>query len=209
MYNDSSRPDCNLKVPIWKILRASTAAPVYFDPEVIQLGDQRCTFIDGAVTPYNNPSLIAALMAVLPCYRMNWTPGPDNIRVISIGTLTFSLGLPEKAQKLWLGYNASKIPAALIQGIAWQQDYLCRCLGECIYGEPLDSEVGDLLGCSLPGRNWFSYVRYNRTYKAAMLNEILALHPQLTRMDAVDSIPLLREIGRSYAIKNVQLDHLI
>ncbi len=209
MFNDMSRPDCNLKVPIWKILRASTAAPVYFDPEVIKLGNQYCTFIDGAVTPYNNPSLIAALMAVLPCYRMNWATGPENIRLISIGTLTFSSGLSEKAQRLWLGYNAAKIPAALIQGTGWQQDYLCRCLGECIYGERLDSEVGDLLGCTLPGRSWFSYVRFNRTYKAETLNEILKVHPQLARMDAVESIPLLREIGRSYAQENVELSHLI
>jgi patatin-like phospholipase/acyl hydrolase len=209
MFNHPSRSDSNLKVPIWQILRASTAAPVYFDPEIIQLGNQSCTFVDGAVTPYNNPALIAALMAVLPCYRMTWTPGPENIRIISIGTLTFSSSLPEEHQKLWLGYHASTIPAALIQGIAWQQDYLCRCIGECIYGGPLDSEVGDLLKGSLPGRSWFSYVRYNQTYKASALAEILARHPELARMDAVDSIPVLREIGHGYAMDNIQLDHLI
>src|ERR1700722_17862130 len=40
-YNQSDLPDCNLKVPLWKVVRASTAAPVYFDPEEIMLGDRR------------------------------------------------------------------------------------------------------------------------------------------------------------------------
>jgi len=63
MYNDANLLDCNLKVPLWKLVRASTAAPTYFDPEEIMLGGKRHVFVDGAITPYNNPALIAALMA--------------------------------------------------------------------------------------------------------------------------------------------------
>ena len=59
-YNHPDLPDCNMKVPLWKIVRASTAAPVYFDPEEIMLGDRKHVFVDGAITPYNNPALIAA-----------------------------------------------------------------------------------------------------------------------------------------------------
>lgn len=29
-YNALERPDCNLKIPLWQLVRASTAAPVYF-----------------------------------------------------------------------------------------------------------------------------------------------------------------------------------
>ena len=29
-FNDPSRPDCNLNIPLWELVRASTAAPVYF-----------------------------------------------------------------------------------------------------------------------------------------------------------------------------------
>ena len=35
-YNLLSRGDCNLCIPLWKLVRASTAAPIYFPPEVIQ-----------------------------------------------------------------------------------------------------------------------------------------------------------------------------
>lgn len=34
-YNDGKRADCNLNFPLWQLVRASTAAPTYFPPEVI------------------------------------------------------------------------------------------------------------------------------------------------------------------------------
>jgi uncharacterized protein len=209
IYNDALRDDCNTKVPLWKIVRASTAAPTYFDPEEIQLGDRKQLFVDGSITPYNNPALIAVLTATLPCYKMEWPTGLDNIRLISVGTMRFSAGLPKKAEKLWLGYHAAKIPAALIQGVAWQQDFVCRCLGRCLYGELLDSEIGALTEPCLPVDPWFGYVRYNHTYKAAELDELLAKNPRLAALDAIQSIPLLQEVGEAYALGHVEIEHLI
>jgi hypothetical protein len=140
---------------------------------------------------------------------MNWETGPENLRIVSVGTLRFSSGLPEKTQKLWLGYNAKHIPLALMNAVAWQQDYLCRCLGNCIYGDPLDSEIGDLLHAPLPGRAWFSYVRYNKSYGADALRKVLAEQPKLMAIDNVDAIKPLRKIGCEYAKESVQLEHLI
>jgi patatin-like phospholipase/acyl hydrolase len=31
-YNDRNRADCNLLLPLWQLVRASTAAPTYFHP---------------------------------------------------------------------------------------------------------------------------------------------------------------------------------
>jgi patatin-like phospholipase/acyl hydrolase len=208
-YNDRSRPDCNLNVPLWKVLRASTAAPVYYDPEKIMLGDQEQIFVDGSITPYNNPALIAALTATLPCYQLNWPSGPENIRIVSLGSMRFSSALPKKVGKLWVIYNAKKIPPALIQGIAWEQDYICRCLGECIYGEPLDGEIGNLMDAALPGQRWFSYVRYNQSYNAEAAEALLESYPNLAQLDAVTAIPVLRKLGEAYAAEHVELQHLI
>jgi patatin-like phospholipase/acyl hydrolase len=55
-YNDTARPDCNLRLPLWQLVRASTAAPTYFPPEVINVGKQEFVFVDGGVTMYNNPA---------------------------------------------------------------------------------------------------------------------------------------------------------
>lgn len=208
-FNDAGLPDCNLKVPVWQLVRASTAAPVYFDPEEVVLGGTRHVFVDGSVTPYNNPALIAALVAILPCYRLEWKTGPDNIRLISVGTIRFSSELPPNARKLWVGQHVAHIPLALIQGIAWEQDYLCRCLGECQYGEDLDSEIGSMIGEPLEGRNWFSYVRYNETFKGKTAMELIRKQAKVAQLDAVHAIPLLREVGRKYAEKNLKIEHLL
>jgi len=191
-------------------VRASTAAPTFFDPEEIMLGGKRHVFVDGAITPYNNPALIAALTAILPCYRLQWETGLDKIRVISVGTMRFSLGAANvKISRMWVGYNAPRIPAALIQGVALEQDYLCRCLGQCIHGEDLDSEIGALQGVALSGRDWFSYVRYNKSYMGRVADELLQRNPELAQLDAIRAVPLLQEIGRAYAEEHVQIGHLI
>jgi uncharacterized protein len=208
-HNRLDDPQCNLQIPLYKLVRASTAAPVYFDPERIQLGPEEYVFVDGSITPYNNPALIAALTAVLPCYALGWETGPDKIRLVSLGTMRFPSGLPPQARHLWVGYNAARIPAALIQGAASEQDYLCRVLGECIYGEPIDGEVGSLVNAPLPGQRWFSYVRYNRSYKAEEVESLLREHPELARLDAVRAIPLLEKVGEEYARQHVALEHLI
>jgi len=81
-------------------------------------------------------------------------------------------------------------------------------------GEKLDVEVGNLLfqnpEDALPPRpSWFSYVRYNRTYKKKEMEQILENNPRLKRIDAIDAIPRLGDIGREYAEKNVKIEHLI
>ncbi len=209
-YNDVGLPDCNLKVPLWKLVRASAAAPVFFDPEEIMLGDRRHVFVDGAITPYNDPALIAALTAILPCYRLAWETGPDKIRLISVGTIRFAAPAPNKnVRHMWVGYNVPRILGALMDGISFEQDYLCRCLGQCLHGEELDSEIGNLEAAALPGRSWFSYVRYNKCYQGQTSMEVLKANPELAQLDAVHAVPAFREIGRKYAEEHVRIEHLI
>lgn len=219
-YNQRDRPDCNLDIPLWQVVRASTAAPVYFDPEEIMLGGRRHVFVDGAMTPYNNPALIAALTAILPCYNLNWETGPDKIRLISVGTIRFALAAADKnVRRMWVGYNLPRIPLALIQGIGLEQDFLCRCLGQCLHGEQLDDEIGTLTPeddefsaleqVLLPGRNWFSYVRYNQSFLRQDVEELLKQHPQLAQIDAVRAMPLLKKLGCAYAKEHVKLAHLL
>jgi len=74
-YNFADRPDCNLCIPLWQLVRASTAAPIYFAPEVLQWdpNDPSKTFVfeDGGLTPYNNPAFLLARMATTPQYNLN------------------------------------------------------------------------------------------------------------------------------------------
>ena len=96
IYNHRSLADCNLNIPLWKLLRASTAAPCYFPPEEIALGNRSYLFVDGGLTPFNNPSLIAVLMATLPSYHLCWPATREELHVVSVGTGTVRAKLPLK-----------------------------------------------------------------------------------------------------------------
>src|SRR5215475_816659 len=67
-YNDPAHPACNTKLPLWQLVRASTAAPTYFPPEVIRCGGKSFIFVDGGVTMYNNPTFQMFLMATVDRY---------------------------------------------------------------------------------------------------------------------------------------------
>ncbi len=89
-FNDPKLSDCNLKIPLWQLVRASTAAPVFFTPERIALdGDNPSkifVFEDGGITPYNNPAFLLFRMATLPAYRLEWPTGERNLMLVSVGT---------------------------------------------------------------------------------------------------------------------------
>ncbi|MGP1308762.1 MAG: patatin-like phospholipase family protein [Phycisphaerales bacterium] len=175
-YNDRAHPECNLDIPLWRLLRASTAAPTFFPPERIEIGSQEFVFIDGGVTPHNNPSLIALLTATLPEYRVGWNTGPDDLFLLSIGTGHARSALPVKpAERLNLIDHMRYLPPALIGSFVEHQDALCRVLGECVHGDPLDSELGDLRGQGpIPrAQRLCSYARINpRLERAIPLDDV-------------------------------------
>ena len=87
-YNDPTRHDCNTRLPLWQLVRASTAAPTYFPPESIVIGQRQFIFVDGGVTMYNNPAFQLFLMATLEPYKICWPVGEREMLVMSVGTGT-------------------------------------------------------------------------------------------------------------------------
>ncbi len=89
-YNDETLPDCNSKIKLFQLVRASTAAPVYFPPETLQWDpndpEKTFVFVDGGVTPYNNPAFLMYRMATQSAYNLNWETGEDKLLIISVGT---------------------------------------------------------------------------------------------------------------------------
>ena len=43
-------------------------------------------------------------------------------------------------------YQSASLPLALMFAALNEQDFLCRVFGKCLAGDPLDSEIGDLIG---------------------------------------------------------------
>ncbi|MEM8738710.1 MAG: patatin-like phospholipase family protein [Planctomycetota bacterium] len=209
-FNQRDLTGCNLDMPLWQVLRASTAAPTYFTPERIQVGDQSFLFVDGGITPYNNPALLAALTATLPAYRIQWPTGPDQLHLISVGTgRTRSLLRGMQPEKINILRQIGFIPPALLGSVSDQQDMLCRVMGDCLYGQPLDAEVGDLrnAGYYPPDQQKFTYVRYDTRLD---VNDDSTLLPPLVkaRLDDLNLIPQLQQLGQAYAESNVKPAHL-
>jgi len=211
-YNDRNRSDCNLNLPLWQLVRASTAAPVYFPPEVIRVGNHEFVFVDGGITTYNNPAFQAFLMATLEPYKMSWPAAENKLLVVSIGT-----GSSPRANEnldpseMNLIYNAGSIPSALMFAALNEQDMLCRVFGKCLAGDPLDREVGDLMGTTGPvGQKLFTYLRYNAELtpdglKALGLSGIEPKNVQ--KLDSVDYIADLQRIGKAIGSMRIKEEH--
>jgi uncharacterized protein len=227
-YNDPARRDCNLRIPLWQLVRASTAAPVYFPPEVLQWDpadpSKTFVFVDGGVTPYNNPAFLLYRMATEPAYKLNWKKGEDNLLLISVGTgAAESLGATATSPNKNVVSTVAGLPGELMYGILMDQDLSCRSVGRCTFGAHLDREVLDLVprqireGMTMEeqyaaptvplsnnlGRN-FLYARYNADLSATGLKN-LGL-PQVNaasiqKMDAVENISALLQVGRAAAAR--------
>lgn len=213
-YNDLAKrgAQSNLHLPLWQLVRASTAAPTYFPPEVVDIGGgQEFIFVDGGVTMYNNPAFHLFLMATTEPYRLCWPAGEDHMLLVSIGTgASANANKDLSTAEMNLIYNASHIPSALMAAALHEQDFLCRIFGRCLAGDPLDREVGDVIGKGIPSvPKLFTYVRYNAELSregldALGLKQIEPAHVQ--QMDSVDHIAEMQEVGRAVAQK-VKQEH--
>ncbi len=230
-YNDPKRPDCNLRVPLWKIVRASTAAPIFFPPETVAWDptDQRktFTFVDGGITPYNNPAFLLYRMATHPSYQLCWPQGERNLQLVSVGT--GAADNPSFKNSLIPG-SLKELPGTLMYGIQVEQDINCRTLGRCTYGDVIDREIRDLTcrdinePCSY--NDWLSaphiplsrdlgraflYTRYNADLSQSAIDTLGLSGIQakkVQKMDAVDQIDNLIRIGQASAEKQVDLKHV-
>jgi hypothetical protein len=199
-------PVSNLDLPLWQLVRASSAAPTFFVPEEVVVGGQTFVFSDGAVTTLNNPALQLVLMATLPAYNLGWPTGRDELLLVSVGTGTSERARADlRADDLTLLSYARSVPEALIHSVAVQNDFVCRVLGECRAGPPLDSEVGDLVGgAGLLPEPLFSYVRYDADTHPDSLELLGVAHlsaENLDRIDGVDFIEEMCEFGRAISAR--------
>ena len=79
--------DENRGILLRNAVRASAAAPVFFEPTTIDLGGgQVGAFIDGGVSMANNPALQLFLVATLKGFPFHWKTGEDKLLLVSVGT---------------------------------------------------------------------------------------------------------------------------
>ncbi|WP_395751213.1 patatin-like phospholipase family protein [Prosthecobacter sp.] len=210
MYNQALNADGspnverNLNLPLWQLVRASTAAPVYFPPEKITLGRHTFEFLDGGITAYNNPALIAYLTATQPCYRVVWPTGLDRLHLVSIGTGQIRPRLNAFLRRILGNLSfAATVPSGLMDSISKEQDMLCRALGRTLHGAPLDTEATDIHGLDR-----FTYVRYNREFSVAEVLAAEKAHGGGFSLDNLRMIRFLTEEGQKFG-EQVKLEHVL
>lgn len=218
-FNQSDLNDCNLDLPLWQLVRASTAAPTYFPPEQVILGKQdpqrEYVFVDGGITMYNNPAFQLFKMATLPAYRLEWPTGDEKMLLVSIGTgFADSANADLQPSQMNLLYNAGSLPSALMTAALHEQDLLCRMFGKCVAATPtnLDAEVGSVMGQEAPSAipRQFTYVRYNAELTKAGLEDLQLrnITPEdVQQMDSVNHIAELQQVGQAIGKLKVKPEH--
>lgn len=255
-YWESSTGDIgNKDYPLVNLVRASTAAPHFFDPELLPISQNKTVlpddlakplnvpwparavqallrrlglarqpkidthtyglFVDGGVTPHNNPSLALFQMATLGPFNIKWPTGPKNLTVVSIGTGTYRPRLSYES----LGFaRFTKLAFHALISLMTDAEMLVLALmqwmGECPAPWPINSEVGTLAAELPPGGKMFRFLRYDVRLEKDWLARELNYHVSddaLARLRGMDDPAAANElyaIGRMAAEKQVKIEHL-
>jgi uncharacterized protein len=156
----------NAEIPLWKLIRASAAAPTYFRPIRLDVGEpgkpDYGVFIDGGVSMANNPALQLLLVATLQGFPFRWNTGEKNLFLISVGTGRWRQKLHEheilKSENV---YWARNVPDLLMHDAGKQNELLLQYFSHSPTARLIDSEVGDLSTDLAGGQSLLSYIRYN------------------------------------------------
>jgi patatin-like phospholipase/acyl hydrolase len=194
--NDStSHLISNADYPLWKVVRASTAAPTFFDPEEITIIEQpgmkpeRGQFVDGGVSPFNNPSLQALLFATLKGYNLNWSSGADNLLLVSVGT---GRSDPSNDPQSLAAAGAITALMSLMNDCGNLVETMMQWLSSSATNRVIDSECGDLSGDVLGGKSMLTYIRYDT---ALSKENAISLCPEL-------ALPLGERLNNIHAMDN-------
>jgi hypothetical protein len=204
----------NRNYSLANLVRASAAAPHFFDPELIPIseGEPPGLFVDGGVTPHNNPALHLLLMAVLEGYGLKWQTGADKLLLVSAGTGSYRRTLSyESSQKL----PAIALAVNALTGLMADTQHLTLTLLSWLAGQktawPLNSEIGDLSrDAPAGGTPLLSFRRFDVVLEAGWLNEMLGLSlsaaevERLRVLDDAATIPRAYELARAVAEKTIR-----
>ena len=202
---------------IRNIVRASTAAPSFFEPEIIDVGEgEEGIFVDGGMSMMNNPSLQLFLVATLKGFKLNWEAGEDKLFIVSIGTGRREkklLGAKWRDPKLW--HIATQAPDQFMSDASELVELMMHFIGKGTGPlRKIDADVEDLSEDAINGNKAFSYLRYNVEMSKENLDRLAipGLNDEkvlnLMEMDSAENVEALIKIGEVAATNDVKPDHL-
>ena len=197
-----------------QIVRASTAAPSYFRPERIEVKPGTTgAFVDGGVTPHNNPALQMLLLATLEGYGLEWEVGAEKLMIVSVGT---GAQVQTRNPRSWKNRLAMANGITSLQMMMDDADALNRTLLQWLSDSPtaqeIDKEVGALSNDLLTGRPLITYLRYNALLNTSWLGKlgITVSSKRAKKLQDIDdsrNVDLLKDIGEKAAQMQVEASH--
>ena len=204
-----------------QVVRASTAAPTYFDPEHIEISSRdgktvEGEFVDGGVSPFNDPALQLLMLAALAGHGFHWRTGKSELLLVSVGTGSYRQpsqqpGLLDKVA----GAAAGGLRAlqSLMDDCARTNQAMLQWLTDCLTPWPVDRAVGDMKLDSRSGPQLATYARYNVLLEQAWLSSTLKVElspdklAEIRKMDNPANMGRLAELGRTAAALQVKAEH--
>ncbi len=164
----------NKDIPLWQAIRASSAAPTYFVPQMIEVGNgETAAFVDGGVSTANNPSLTLLMVATLKGFPFGWEMGEDKLEVVSLGTgYSIFSKKTDEIKKSWMMDWAKNVPNMLMQDSSWLNQIMMQWLSNSPTAAEIDMEINGLEGDYIGGKPLIKYLRYNFPITVKTLNDL-------------------------------------
>lgn len=210
----------NREYPLWQVVRASTAAPYFFDPETMQIGRASDglapvtgDFVDGGVSPSNNPALQALMTATMEGYGLSWDTGPGRLLVVSVGTGKAGTAVGhENLVEATAALHAVLSLKGLMDDCADQVETVLQWLSESPTARRIDRDI-DCAQPPLGGVPLCSYLRYNVYFEPRWCADVLGEEitaetlATLAAMDEPEHIPELDRLGRLAGARLIDAAH--
>lgn len=213
----------NKDYPLWSVVRASTAAPTFFDPESILIGaadeargykEVRGEFVDGGVSTANNPALQLVMTATVKGYGFGWEMGESKLSVTSVGTGRANpfLGL-STGKDAMAALHGVKALKAVLEDCADLVETVMQWMSHSPTARPIDREMGTLEGSHVGPGPCLSYLRYNIHFEPDWFSKNLGMNlsrdelDDLAKMDKPGNMKHLEQIGQEAAERFVRPEH--
>lgn len=193
-------PYLNNAYTLAKIVRASTAAPTYFPPEHFPSSRKAGNlevFVDGGVSPLNNPALGAFMVATINGFGYKWKKGEDNILLVSVGTGWFRSAQKYSVQSARIPRNILRdVMDSLINDSDWLGQGLLQWMSNTKTPHKIHGSMGTLANESLAGQPLLTYLRYTEN-----------IPPALGKLDDATNSTRLYNRGKSAGSADVKPRH--
>lgn len=209
------------------VIRASTAAPTLFSPKEIEINAwynggvryaEKGYFMDGALSPHNNPSYQMFLLAGLRGHNLGgasvealkddrangktWPLGPDNLLMISVGTGNYSTRVRRSFLRVYEAVGALRSMIHDGEQLAVAQ---MQAMSSPRLSWTIDSEVGDLAADQLYGAPQLSFQRYDMPLEL----EWLSGHSDNTVQPGPDLTAAIKRLGLNLERRLPKLRELV